>query len=271
MKKLKFGICQGRLTIPKNNQLQYFPQGKWEEEIKIAKSLGYDYIELLSERQHNNENPLWSNSNPSYLKEAIYKYNLNSYSACLDYIIEHKIIDKNKINQNNLDYTINFIKKAANVGTKLIVLPLLEASNIDKDNITTFIDYLNKTTDCAQQYNIMVTIESLENSDVLIELVDSVKNENIGVVYDTGNRALTCDKPLDEIKKLNSRIKHIHLKDIRKNIGNVPIGTGVVDFKNIFILLNDIKYNGCFSFENHRGKDPIETAIHNINFIKYVY
>ena len=47
------GICQGRLTMPPNGELQWFPEQKWINEFKIAKNLGYDFIELLVEREHN--------------------------------------------------------------------------------------------------------------------------------------------------------------------------------------------------------------------------
>ena len=40
MNELKLGICQGRLTLPPNNELQWFPQEKWEREFEIAKSIG---------------------------------------------------------------------------------------------------------------------------------------------------------------------------------------------------------------------------------------
>ena len=59
MNELKLGICQGRLTLPPNNELQWFPQEKWEKEFEIAKSIGLNYIELLAEREHNPKNPIW--------------------------------------------------------------------------------------------------------------------------------------------------------------------------------------------------------------------
>ena len=42
-----YGIVQGRLTI--SDELQKFPQSNWKNEFKVAKNLGFDFIELLVE------------------------------------------------------------------------------------------------------------------------------------------------------------------------------------------------------------------------------
>ena len=91
----------------------------------------------------------------------------------------------------------------------------------------------------------------------------------MGCVYDTGNRFEIGD-PIKEINQLSRFIKHIHLKD-KRNKQNVVIGTGCVDFLTIFRNLNKLSYQGSFCFETNRGKNPINTMIHNLNFIKYLY
>ena len=57
---MSFGIVQGRLSTPPNNQLQWFPQEEWEQEFDIASQVGLNYIELIAERQHNPDNPIWN-------------------------------------------------------------------------------------------------------------------------------------------------------------------------------------------------------------------
>ena len=64
------GICQGRLTNPPGNELQWFPGDKWIDEFKIAKKLNYDFIEILAERNHNPNNPIWNKQGQSEIKEV---------------------------------------------------------------------------------------------------------------------------------------------------------------------------------------------------------
>ena len=83
MNSNNFGICQGRLTMPPNGELQWFPEQKWINEFKIAKNLGYDFIELLVEREHNQRNPIWTQKGIDEIKSYSRKYSLNLYSICL--------------------------------------------------------------------------------------------------------------------------------------------------------------------------------------------
>ena len=59
LKKIKFGIVQGRLSQSPKGAIQYFPK-KWEDEFQIASTLGLDNIELIADREHNIVNPIWS-------------------------------------------------------------------------------------------------------------------------------------------------------------------------------------------------------------------
>ena len=54
----KFGISQGRLTP--SDQLQRFPSEAWQLEFSNAKKIGLTFIELLTERHFNKNNPVWS-------------------------------------------------------------------------------------------------------------------------------------------------------------------------------------------------------------------
>lgn len=271
MKNLTFGICQGRLLRPPNNQLQWFPGEKWSEEFSIAKLKGYKYIELLAERKHNSNNPIWSAKGINKIKEKIHEFNLIPYSICLDYIIENPLVNNSTIIQSNLYYILDFLEKIAPLNLKLVVIPLLEASEINYEDISLFIDILNLISKKAAEFNLKIAIESIGSTDLLIKLVDAIDLNNTGIVYDTGNRALISINPLKEIKELGSRINHIHLKDVRKPFGNVPIGSGTVDFLGILKTLTEIKYQGFFSFESNRGENPSKTGSHNINYIEYIH
>ena len=59
VEKLKFGIVQGRLTQSPKGVIQCFPKD-WEKEFSKAAKLGLDNIELIADREYNEENPLWS-------------------------------------------------------------------------------------------------------------------------------------------------------------------------------------------------------------------
>lgn len=261
------GICQGRLTTSPGNQLQWFPGKLWPDEFAIGSKIGYSFIELLAEREHNSDNPIWTVEGRDQIIKTSLENNLKIYSACLDYIISHSIYKGNELNLEVLQYTKTFIKYCSYIGIKLIVIPLLEKSNLNKNNVAIVKKYLSIISECAYENEIKLSIESITSPSVILE---ALKDTNVGCVYDTGNRALLSNNVCEEIEILSEFINHIHLKDRDKNNNNIVIGTGIVDFLKIFKKLSAIGYKEKFSFETNRGKYVTKTALHNINFINFI-
>lgn len=266
----KFGICQGRLTEPPNNQLQWFPGDKWSKEFSIGAKIGYSYIELLVERNHNLDNPIWQESGRKEILNSSKDSKINIYSACLDYIIDHSFSKKDELDITIVDYTKNFIDCCEDIGIELIVLPFLEKSSLCKPNINLVKEFLELIGSYAFYKGIKVSIESIANPGLISEVLEDFQKYEIGCVFDTGNRALICKNLNEEVRSLSKYINHIHLKDRDNNNNNVIIGTGIVDFLSVFECLKEISYGGRYSFESNRGRNALNTAIHNLNFMKFI-
>ena len=268
---VKFGICQGRLTTPPNNELQWFPGEKWSNEFFLGSQLGYSFIELLAERDHNEDNPLWSEIEREKIIKTSQEANIYIYSACLDYIIEHSFHEKSDLDIAIIDYSKNFINSCEHIGIKLIVLPFLEESSLSSDNSHLVVKYLKIIGDYANKKGIEIAIESIAKPELIIKVLEKIDDLKIGVVFDTGNRVLISENLSDEIKKLSNYINHVHLKDRDKNNNNIIIGTGIVDFISVFKALKEINYKGSYSFESNRGNNAINTAKHNLEYIKFIF
>ena len=57
---MNLGIVQGRLIQSPPGMLQWFPDEDWQAEFYIAATLGIENIELIAERVHNQNNPIWT-------------------------------------------------------------------------------------------------------------------------------------------------------------------------------------------------------------------
>ena len=110
----------------------------------------------------------------------------------------------------------------------------------------------------------------LEGKDLLIVL-NKLNSKNIKVVFDTGNRIAFGHKIFDDILILKDKIEHIHIKDKNMEDQNVILGTGKVNFLEVFRALKKINFTKSFTFETRRGLDPINTCKFNINFINFLY
>ena len=62
------GASQGRVLASEDGNLQCFPQNSWRDEFFAASKLGLQFIELLVERQHNENNPFWSKEGREEMK-----------------------------------------------------------------------------------------------------------------------------------------------------------------------------------------------------------
>ena len=262
----KYGIIQGRLTMPSNSELQCFPEN-WEREFGYAKKLGLGFIEFFVERDFNPDNPLWIEEGRQKIIMQAQRENIEIYSACSDYIINNNIF---------LDGTIkhlhSFIDACSAIGCKLVVLPFFGESDVDSQDFTELVKIMKSLGKYVAKKKMLLAIETPFLPDDIIELLEKINmKDNVKCVFDTGNRALLSENLSNEIKKLDKWVSHVHIKDKNINDENVTLGTGVVNFKEIFNALSFIQYNGPFVFETTRGSDPIRTAAYNMNTCDYFY
>jgi inosose dehydratase len=112
-------------------------------------------------------------------------------------------------------------------------------------------------------------------------LMDDTDPEVVHLLFDTGHLYWAGDDPLDMARAYAHRIKHVHLKDIRKDVLDrgmerkmsflesviegaftVP-GDGVIDFEPIFRTLADAGYEGWLIVEAEQDPhkaNPLEYA-----------
>ena len=263
-----FGIVQGRLSKPPADQLQWFPQGCWQDEFHNAKKLGINFIELLDENRYNKDNPIWSDSDRSQLKSVSQKTDRQLYSICTDFIMANTLLD-NKGTNTTKGHVKKLIDRADELGCKVIVLPLFEKSKLSTSTTHLFIPIIRDFAQYSSQLNINICIESLLDGPNLKIFLESINESNVGCVFDTGNRVIDNPQLDEEIKLLGDWITHVHIKDKNYNGENVLLGTGLVNFAKVFEALVEIRYEGPLVFETTRGTDPLVTASYHMEICNF--
>ena len=113
-------------------------------------------------------------------------------------------------------------------------------------------------------------------------MMENTDSEYVSLLFDTGHFAYCGVSPLKMVKKYTGRIKHVHLKDIRKEVvekvkaenlsflDGVRLGTftvpgdGCLDFDPIFKVLEVSGYEGYMLVEAEQDPakaNPLEYAI----------
>ena len=265
--KLEFGIVQGRLIESPAGLIQYFPKDNWEDEFSIASSLSIENIELIADREYNSNNPIWTDEGINELINLSLKKHVNIHTVCNDHIINYSLINNNDILNQNL----RLIKISKKLNCNKYILPFFEESELNMSNFKEFIKPLRIIAEACQKANLILCIETILNGKELLVLLNEINHINVKVVFDTGNRIAFGHDLYQDIILLNNHIEHIHIKDKNINNENVLLGSGLVNFLQVFKALNNINYKKSYTFETVRGSSPTNTCKHNISFINYFY
>ena len=261
---IRFGMVQGRLTQSPPNCLQWFPQDLWEDEFIIAAELGVSYIELIAETNHNSKNPIWSSNGISKIRQLVEDNNLTLHALCNDFIIENSLLDDAVIQQN-----IELINQGQKLGIEKYIMPLFENSELNSKNMKDYIASIRLVANAANKNNMLTCLETILTGKELVKLLELIDLPYVKVVYDTGNRVAFGHNLSNDIRLLNGYIAHVHIKDKNINNENTLLGTGLVNFEQVFYALNDINYDGPFTFETVRGFNPVKTAIYNMQVVEF--
>ena len=129
-------------------------------------------------------------------------------------------------------------------------------------------------------------VQTATEIDRLMELTD----ENyVYLLFDTGHLYLSGEDPIKVLKKYSSRVKHVHLKDVRDDVSElskkeklsflssvregvftVP-GDGSYDFTDVFSYLEKMDYKGWMIVEaeqDPKKANPFEYALKARKYIK---
>ncbi|MCL6560711.1 MAG: myo-inosose-2 dehydratase [Firmicutes bacterium] len=129
-------------------------------------------------------------------------------------------------------------------------------------------------------------VQTFEEIDRLMEMTDP---NLLYLLFDTGHLSFSGIDPEAVLKKYAKRVKHVHLKDVRKDVlekvkkenwsflkavkegvYTVP-GDGMIDYDPLFKLLAENDYEGWFVVEAEQDPakaNPLEYALKARKFIK---
>ncbi|MCD7814420.1 MAG: myo-inosose-2 dehydratase [Lachnospiraceae bacterium] len=144
-----------------------------------------------------------------------------------------------------------------------------------------------------EEYGISLTYHHhmgtvVQDAEETERMLSNTDPEYVSLLFDTGHFAYCGADPLEMVKKYVSRIKHVHLKDIRPDVvakvktenmsfldgvraGAFTIpGDGCIDFDPIFEVLDEAGYEGYMLVEAEQDPakaNPLEYAMRARRFI----
>lgn len=136
-----------------------------------------------------------------------------------------------------------------------ILFTSLHRGELDKE---TAYRRLRAVGDEAAKYGVTIALEThpdlCENGDVALETMQAVNHPNVRLNFDTANVYYYNQNvnAVEELKKIAPYVVSVHLKDTNggyKTWHFPTLGEGVVDFKEVFRVMNDVGMHGPFTME----------------------
>jgi len=234
-------------------------QYDWEDKIKIAKSAGFDFIEIsIDEGDERLSRLNWSESKKKEIKDILENYDFDIRSMCLSGHRRFPFGSKDEKSRKEayeiMDKAISF---ARDIGIRNIQLAGYDVYYEPSDDYTRdlFIEGLKYAAKAAEKENIMLSIEIMDTPFIGtitkgIEFIEIINSPYLQLYPDLGNLSQWAEDPEDELEKGIKHIVAIHLKDTKPGVFKcVPFGEGTVRFHDLFIKLKHLEYNGPFLIE----------------------
>lgn len=263
------GIMQGRLS-PARKRLQSFPEETWESEFALAARLGFDALEWVLESERVEANPLLTGSGRKRIRELVAESGVEVVTVCANHFMDHRlsVADENE-RRENVATLRRWLPMAAEAGVKIFMLPVLERADVPTASereilLSSLRDPLND----ARRLGLRIALETERPAGEFAELLDSAGDPELGACYDCGNAAARGWDPVSDLATLGSRIFYIHIKDRPVGGGNVPLGSGAVDFPAFLSAVAGSEIGGPLVLETTPGDDPVSFAERHLRFVR---
>jgi hexulose-6-phosphate isomerase len=184
-------------------------------------------------------------------------------SVCANESLTHRFDDSGFA----LDLAIRLAPLLADIQPRIVVLPLLEASDLSVLDWSGAARAVQRFAAAIAEHGTRVVLELGVPAAEALRFLVATDSEHVGLCYDVGNStALGFDAPAD-LRQLGPQVWHLHAKDKDSAGQNVRFGTGNVPFDLVFVVLAAQGFDGLITMEATRGEDPRVTAADNRDFL----
>lgn len=253
------------------------------EAIRRIGDAGYDGVELLADAPHafltefeaGDRTELQDTLETTGI--SVSNVNANTATGYYDDAPESSFFDPTIITDDEekrawrVSYTKKAIDLANAVGAPAVCVATgrPEPGNPPEQAREYLLDSLHDILDHAESVGVDVGIEFepellIECTDEVLDLLDTVDRDALGVNLDIGHAAVYGENPAESVRQCAGQITGVHLEDIvggrrGKHYHRVP-GEGDIDFDAIFQALDDIGYDGFGTLELYTYPDTPDQA-----------
>lgn len=261
----------------------------WATRLKIARSLGFDYVEIsIDEKDERIERLYWSKDKIDNFKRTVDDSGIYIPSMCLS---AHRRFPFGSQDPDKREKAYDIMKKAIDF-SKSIGIKIIQIAGYDvyyeestEDSRNAFYKGLEWSCRLAEKQGIVLAMEIMDtpflNSITKNMEYEKRLNSPVYKVYpDIGNLTAWGNDVRRELQVGIDSIVAMHLKDTLAVTENFPgkfkcvdFGSGCVDFISMFEVMEKLGYEGAYMIEmwTDPKQDDIAAIIRAKTFIEDQY
>jgi len=254
----RIGIRDGCLGMP------------WAEALATAAEIGFDGVELDIGADYR-ETPLWRDGVDAVLAMADEADGtVMAFCAGACWQISPASPDA-AVREEIRTLLASLCWFAADLGAGVILVPVTPGGEgvPYEDEQDRWVEEMTKLAPVAESTGVTLALENVgrgcgRSAEELIHLADGVGSPGVQVYYDVGNATAFGNDPVEEIRRLGSRIAAVHIKDREGDL----LGDGIVTISECIEALGEVGYSGDFVLETPGTDDPKAAAAHNLQYLR---
>jgi len=181
--------------------------------------------------------------------------------------------------KREVEYTRHDIAIASELGAKYLRVTAgqVHPETSQSQGIAWVVEDFKRIDEVASEFSVQLLFENHSkpgawcNADfshpttVFQEIAEALQDTNIGVNFDTANTLVYGDDPIPVLRRVVKRVVTVHAADtaVRGQLKPVMIGTGIVPFNDIFLVLRENAFDGwiCIEEASNLGKVGVIGAV----------
>jgi sugar phosphate isomerase/epimerase len=113
----------------------------------------------------------------------------------------------------------------------------------------------------------------LESGAALRDYLNRFDTGSLAVNYDPANLLVNGFDPVQSLRDLRGKVRHVHAKDARaggasRTAREVPLGHGDIDWLQLLGVLEEVEYRGWLTVERESGDDRPGDVARGVGFLR---
>ncbi len=257
MADIKIGVITSSFRVP-----------DWREQIRIAKRIGADGVQLYNIGAELDPKNL-SKSGREEVKQFVASHGLEISGLCGD---EGLGCANPDTVERFVSRAKEFLQLAVDLGPGIVTTHIGTIPD-DPEHIAwkTMHAALEEVGAFADKIGgVLATETGPEEPALMVKFFKTVKSQVIKVNYDPANLTMRGFDAVQGVYHLKDYIVHTHAKDGKRGGPEVPLGQGDVDWKAYLKALQEIGYQGYFAIERECGANPIADVETALKFLRAI-